>query len=677
MSVQNIKGSVSKLPVVDNTLTRSGYSADAKATGDAIAENKQRIESEAARLDSELDVERGKIDQIANNQIPVEYLEAAVDKYVKDNEAGLATKAALETVESELKSDLNELNNMGEYANYYDDNKTQHHYDIITATGELSYNANYTTKASAEIRMDFTKPIVIKNSKYSYAYCYSDDAYLGAFNTNGNATIIADTHPNTTYIRVLSLITDTNVIVQYSDTAISGYYPYTPIEGWFSNTPHIPFLSAYAYRGKFDIDTANNKITYTGEQNCYLVCSNGEEINTGITSGTETSINLANDCVIVWDRKEKLFKAVILATTRTSDYIVICFYDNGKIHYNMGDILVNGKATENSVAINEVLDSISTETSARVSADNAINARIDNLVAPTGNSVAEVVDARTDNKGNTYASLSARLLANDKRNANVLTVGYDKMYQTIKDAVNASSNGDIILVDRGVYHESLSVNNGCNLRNKCVSIIGVSKKECILTYENGQYGLPPLEMGMGVLENMTILATDEEGHGAYCMHTDFLADYQANPPVSNYLYCHNVDFINESNDAVGIGLRKDFTLEFDNCHFEVKGNGEPAFYAHSSTSEETSNAKLICRDCTFVNNDTSIPTIKLEAYFKHDGGCEAIFQRNIAINNGGGSAFDMIDVNKWGSATAQNWHGVPDWIVSKTSCLNNITDIDA
>lgn len=111
MSVQNIKGSVSKLPVVDNTLTRSGYSADAKATGDAIAENKQRIESEVARLDSELDVERGKIDQIANNQIPQEYLEAAVDNYVKENEAGLATKDSLEAVESELKSDLSGLGN--------------------------------------------------------------------------------------------------------------------------------------------------------------------------------------------------------------------------------------------------------------------------------------------------------------------------------------------------------------------------------------------------------------------------------------------------------------------------------------------------------------------------------------------------------------------------------------
>lgn len=110
MSVQNIKGSVSKLPVVDNTLTRSGYSADAKATGDAIAENKQRIESEAARLDSELDVEREKIDQIANNQIPVEYLEAAVDKYVEENSAGFATQASLDAVEGELKSDLSDTN---------------------------------------------------------------------------------------------------------------------------------------------------------------------------------------------------------------------------------------------------------------------------------------------------------------------------------------------------------------------------------------------------------------------------------------------------------------------------------------------------------------------------------------------------------------------------------------
>lgn len=103
MSVQNIKGSVSKLPVVDNTLTRSGYSADAKATGDAIAENKQRIESEAARLDSELDVEREKINQIANNQIPDEYLKASVDAYVTENSGGFATKSDLSNFAIESK----------------------------------------------------------------------------------------------------------------------------------------------------------------------------------------------------------------------------------------------------------------------------------------------------------------------------------------------------------------------------------------------------------------------------------------------------------------------------------------------------------------------------------------------------------------------------------------------
>lgn len=47
-----------------------------------------------------------KVAEIANNQIPEEYLEAAVDKYVEDNSAGFATQASLEAVETDLKSDL-------------------------------------------------------------------------------------------------------------------------------------------------------------------------------------------------------------------------------------------------------------------------------------------------------------------------------------------------------------------------------------------------------------------------------------------------------------------------------------------------------------------------------------------------------------------------------------------
>ena len=44
-TVYNLTGKIAAIPVVDKTLTKSGYAADAKATGDAIAELKSRIDN--------------------------------------------------------------------------------------------------------------------------------------------------------------------------------------------------------------------------------------------------------------------------------------------------------------------------------------------------------------------------------------------------------------------------------------------------------------------------------------------------------------------------------------------------------------------------------------------------------------------------------------------------------
>lgn len=57
-----------------------------------------------------IDEVSGKVDQIAGDQIPQEYLEAAVDEYVKNNSAGFATKVELEGLDSQLSGEIVEIN---------------------------------------------------------------------------------------------------------------------------------------------------------------------------------------------------------------------------------------------------------------------------------------------------------------------------------------------------------------------------------------------------------------------------------------------------------------------------------------------------------------------------------------------------------------------------------------
>lgn len=53
-----------------------------------------------------IDEVSGKVDQIAGNQIPEEYLAAAVDEYVNNNSAGFATQSNLEETKSQLSSEI-------------------------------------------------------------------------------------------------------------------------------------------------------------------------------------------------------------------------------------------------------------------------------------------------------------------------------------------------------------------------------------------------------------------------------------------------------------------------------------------------------------------------------------------------------------------------------------------
>ena len=365
--------------------------------------------------------------------------------------------------------------------------------------------------------------------------------------------------------------------------------------------------------------------------------------------------------------------------------------ENKVILESMGVVLVDGKGAENDSSRLEAIERMTSanaqaiqtnateldeESETRKNADDALSARIDNLVAPSGNSVAEITDARVGADGKTYTSLAARLNAEYGKVSNILTVGVGKMYQSIGAAINAANNGDIILIYRGIYEESI-LN-----RDKCVNLVGVSKDECILRYPSDDYPKPPLEMGMGIIENLTIHAynnnteaTTQFGKG-YCLHCDFYAHYQSNPPFSNYLYCRNVHFVNDNNEAVGIGLRPNFTIEFDSCTFETLSGDEACFYVHSSTNANTINAKCIVRNCTIVNNAANKETFRMDGYSFTNGGSTLVMQRNIVVNRGGGVKFAMHRYN-YGTETGSNWQGVSDWILDKTSMMNNVDECNS
>lgn len=237
-------------------------------------------------------------------------------------------------------------------------------------------------------------------------------------------------------------------------------------------------------------------------------------------------------------------------------------------------------------------------------------------------------------------------------------------YTTISDAVADANNDDIILVYEGTYVESVHAST------KKIHIIGIDRTKCILEYSGLDRLNPPLEIAKGSVRNMTIHATNTGTPGAnpaYCVHIDY------NSSEGESLYFENCEFYNEVHQAVGIGLRHNFTLTFDNCVFRTAYNCKDALYCHDwETSDplaDHSGQVLIVRDCEIIANDSSRSAILLQSQELATDCAIVHFCRNIVRNLASPSAIAMYN---FGGRTLTNnsYLGSSDWVLANDSALN-------
>lgn len=250
--------------------------------------------------------------------------------------------------------------------------------------------------------------------------------------------------------------------------------------------------------------------------------------------------------------------------------------------------------------------------------------------------------------------------------AQTLNVGADKKFTTIQAAVNFAKDGDTILISSGTYHEAVDA------KTKLLHFKGVDKNTVTLEYENGAYSLPPLEISKGSVENMTIHAISQaqvsgESGKAYCFHADY--DIQ----IGHTLSFTNVNFINDDYQVIGVGLRNNFTLEFNSCDFFTP-SGNNAFYVHDDPiRDNSSNQNLIVKDCSIVNNGTRA-TIHMQSQERVGAVAKVTWQRNIVVNLSGGKLIDMATYNN--GLAKDKWLGSSDFVLQPTSALNNIPQLN-
>lgn len=211
---------------------------------------------------------------------------------------------------------------------------------------------------------------------------------------------------------------------------------------------------------------------------------------------------------------------------------------------------------------------------------------------------------------------------------NIFTVGKGCQFETISSACAAASADDIILIMPGIYDEDVSI------FGKKLHLVGFNKALCKLVNHTANYDTPPLEMNIGSLSNMTIIADGTnpdpdmptgKDHTQYCLHIE--SGVNANGETFEI---YNCNFINEFHACIGCGLYQGLTVRFRYCTFRSNGYNQNyprgAFYYHSNTGEATQQ-KMIVEHCVISSAYQEV--IHAGAPGTASGMCSSRFNNNV------------------------------------------------
>lgn len=175
--------------------------------------------------------------------------------------------------------------------------------------------------------------------------------------------------------------------------------------------------------------------------------------------------------------------------------------------------------------------------------------------------------------GSAYAS-EASLGEGSTKEVRTYVVSQDGTgdYQSIQDAVDAAKSGDTILIQPGIYYESVKI------YEKAVNLQGTGKDNCIIQYDGNDYDNPPLDLSSGTVSNLTIqaLASDIsflEECQAYAVHID------KEPCGSKDTIFQNCRIISETSACFGIGLWGEQRVYIVDCEI-VSKSFTPNIYIH-------------------------------------------------------------------------------------------------
>ena len=225
-------------------------------------------------------------------------------------------------------------------------------------------------------------------------------------------------------------------------------------------------------------------------------------------------------------------------------------------------------------------------------------------------------------------------------------------FTTLTECVKQAKDMSVIYVKNGLYENEI-----VKAWTKTVFVIGESRDGVIITNSTGEYATPPVEMGTGLLRNLTIYAKDPGGvtpaNKCYALHSE--------SSVYNYFKFEidNCNIISDWRQAWGMGMRGDMVYHAHNVNFDggvyfhdnehTDGTVQKIFFDNCNITREDTGAALILQDQQMPSADIDVRFNR--CFVKSLQGSEIVFYKWDSSNKTVIPATGFADFPSWGLNT--------------------------
>lgn len=235
-------------------------------------------------------------------------------------------------------------------------------------------------------------------------------------------------------------------------------------------------------------------------------------------------------------------------------------------------------------------------------------------------------------------------------------------YTNLTEAVENAKDFDTIYIKNGVYDNEI-----IKAWLKTVFIIGESREGVIIKNNTGAYDTPPIEMGTGMLKNLTVYAEGNAtpSNKGYALHSESSVSASS----CNFFILENCTFKSDYRQSWGMGMRGDTHYYARNCTFE-------RVYFHDCEHEYRATNQYIEFDSCNIVAKADETALLLQDQQMNGANIDLTFNRCLVKSENGAN----IQYGKWtgsGIEWVSSLDDFPTWHLSTYSFGNSDNALNA